>query len=172
LYGTLAMEHDATQPNLHLPTSVTSRIDLGRLIREVEALNEFLEQAAIRQPGSAVKMPKTSRFLDEILELNKINVLVEADRSRLRAFLTIVKQKAPVLHMSFSADPSPVFTQKLTTWLRREIHPFVLLQVGLQPNIGAGCVVRTTNKYFDFSLRERFTASRPLLMQKLQGAVQ
>jgi F0F1-type ATP synthase delta subunit len=71
--------------------------------------------------------------------------------------------------MSFSADPSPQFTQKLAAWLRQEIHPFVLLQVGLQPNIGAGCVVRTTNKYFDFSLRERFKSKRPLLMEKLKS---
>ena len=54
------------------------------------------------------------------------------------------------------------------TWLRREIHPLVLMTVGLQPNIGAGCIVRTTNKYFDFSLRQDFANKRDLLQAALE----
>ena len=52
-------------------------------------------------------------------------------------------------------------------WLRREIHPVVLLTVGLQPSIGAGCIVRSTNKQFDFSLREDFLKKHDLLMAKI-----
>jgi F0F1-type ATP synthase delta subunit len=111
--------------------------------------------------------------MDEVIQLNQINVLVEPERQRLAEFLLQVRKHAPVLHISFSADPSPLFTQKLVTWLRREIHPFVLLQIGLQPNIGAGCVVRTTNQYFDFSLRQNFIEKRGLLAEKLiVGAAQ
>ena len=73
------------------------------------------------------------------------------------------------MHISFSADPSPLFTQKLITWLRAELHPLVLIQIGIQPNMGAGCVVRTTNKYFDFSLRSRFKEKGAVLTQLLQG---
>lgn len=161
---------DAT---LQLPLSVVSKVDVGRLLREVEAIDSFLNQAAIRQPGTTVKMPKTSRLFDETLEVNKLNVLHEVDRKHLTEFLTSVKAHAPMLHMSFSADPSPIFTQRLVTWLRANIHPVVLLQVGLQPNIGAGCVVRTTNKYFDFSLRTRFEEKGPMLADLLKtgGAV-
>jgi hypothetical protein len=162
------MEHNEKQI-IQLPVLVSTRTDVGRLRREVEALENFMSQAAVRTPGTTVKMPKTSRLMDEILSINKINPLVEDDRRRLQSFLMEVHAKAPVLHMSFSADPSPMFMQKLTTWLRQEVHPLVLVQVGLQPNIGAGCVVRTTNKYFDFSLREFFKGQRPLLLQKLEG---
>ncbi|MEK7603477.1 MAG: hypothetical protein AAB459_04545, partial [Patescibacteria group bacterium] len=144
------MEHSQKPRSISLPVAVVGRVDLGRLLREVEGLTDFLEQAAIREPGTAqAKMPKTSRLLDQAIEINKLNLLTNDDRNQLRQFLKTVYQEAPVMHMSFSADPSPNFTQKLVAWLRQEIHPFVLLQVGLQPNIGAGCVVRTTNKYFD-----------------------
>lgn len=160
----------STDSYLHLPIAVVSRVDVGRLLREVEALDGFLNQSAIRQPGTSTKLPRTSRLLDETVEINKINVLIEADRKRLYEFLKQVKDKAPVLHMSFSADPSPLFTQKLITWLRSELHPIVLLQVGMQPNMGAGCVVRTTNKYFDFSLRNRFKEQGEILAKLLQGA--
>ena len=62
-----------------------------------------------------------------------------------------------------------MFQQKLITWIRQQIHPYTLLQVGLHPSIGAGCIVRTTNKFFDFSLRHRFSDQRMLLISKLRG---
>lgn len=161
------MEHNDSF--LILPLGVISRVDIGRLLREVELLTGFLQQAAIRQPGTSIKLPKTSRMLDEIIQVNQLNVLIEADCARLKSFLESVKKQAPVMHMSFSADPSPLFSQRLVEYLRKEIHPLVLVQVGLQPNIGAGCVVRTTNHYFDFSLRQRFTNNRELLAMKLKG---
>jgi len=156
---------------LVLPISIASRVDVGRLLREVEALDSFLTQAAIRQSGENTKIPRTSRLLDDIIQTNKINPLIEVDRKRLLSFLMVVRKQAPLLHMSFSADPSPLFTQRLITWLRHEIHPLVLLQVGLQPNIGAGCVMRTTNKYFDFSLRNHFKSKREVLVAKIHGGM-
>jgi hypothetical protein len=57
---------------------------------------------------------------------------------------------------------------KLTAWLRTNIHPTLLITVGLQPGIGAGCVVRTANKYFDLSLGKSFVKKRELLMQRLR----
>lgn len=164
------MEHE-TETILQLPVSVIGRVDIGRLLREVEALNSFLEANTIREPGTQPKLPKTSRLLDEMLQINKLNALVEKDRQHLEKFLHEIKANAPILHISFGADPSAIFSQKLVRWLRQEIHPLVLLQVGLQPNIGAGCMLRTTNKYFDFSLRQRFSQQHDLLMQKIQGAV-
>jgi hypothetical protein len=163
------MEHSTAQATFVLPVSVIGRVDVGRLQREVEALEEFLHQSTIRQPGTQPKLPKTSRLLDEIIQANKLNVLVQADCQRLLQLLKWIYTKAPILHMSFGADPSPLFTQKLVTWLRKEIHPMALLQIGLQPNIGAGCVVRTTNKYYDFSLRHRFVERRQLLAERLGG---
>ncbi|MDB5186087.1 MAG: hypothetical protein JWL85_610 [Candidatus Saccharibacteria bacterium] len=161
------MEHNNSI--LVLPVGAVGRLDVGRLLREAEALDEFLTQAAVREPGTALKLPKTSKLLDDMLTSNKLNGLVVEDRQRIISFLQSVKGQAPTMHISFSADPSPLFVQRLVSYLRAEIHPLVLLQIGLQPNIGAGCVVRTTNKYFDFSLRQRFKENRGVLMSKLQG---
>jgi hypothetical protein len=61
---------------------------------------------------------------------------------------------APLLHMSFSAEPSPVFMNKLIAYVRENIHPLALIQVGLQPTIGAGFMLRTTNKYYDYILKD------------------
>jgi hypothetical protein len=152
---------------LKLPVMVSGPTDIGRLFRELELIDQALLQLGLRKGGSEVKMPKTSRLMDQVIETNKLNLLHKLDRTELEHFLNAIKEKSPVLHMSFSADPSPGFIEKLMTWLRKEIHPQLLLTIGLQPTIGAGCIVRTTNKQFDFSLREDFLSKRELLLGQI-----
>lgn len=152
-----------------LPTFVASPADVGRLIRELDAIDETLLQLGLRKGDHEVKMPKTSQLMDQTVTLNKLNLLLPDDRKVLVEFLALVKKEAPLLHVSFSADPSPAFIEKLMAWLRREIHPTVLITIGLQPNIGAGCIVRSTNKYFDLSLKQSFAKKREMLHQALTG---
>ncbi len=160
-------EQTQTRPNLQLPLSIVGRMDVARLLRELDALNNFLEAAVLREPDKKPKLPKTSRLLDEMLQQNKLDGLLKSDRREMCDFLEKVRTNAPVIHISFSSDPSPLFLQKLIAWLRDNISHLVLLQVGLQPTIGAGCIVRTTNKQFDFSLRQRFSEGKNILIDKL-----
>ncbi len=163
-------EHKAAAA-LTLPVAVIGPIDVGRLIRELQAIDETALQAGLRQGEvPAAKLPKTSQLMDQTASANKLDLMKKTDRDRLKRYLEEVKAKAPVLHVSLSADPPPIFLEKLTSWFRREIHPSALLTVGLQPNIGAGCILRTTNKQFDFSLRQDFAGKRDLLLQKIAGS--
>lgn len=150
-----------------LPIQVVGPVDVGRLIRELEAINNGFLQYRIRYKAEPTDKPKLSALMERTLELNKLDILKETDRQRLQELLVTVRQSAPMLHISFSVDPSEAFIEKLMSWLRREIHPVVLMTVGLQPNIGAGCVIRSTNKYFDCSLRHDFNKHQGLLMKML-----
>lgn len=161
-----------TQQKFQLPVLVASRVDLGRLIRELEKIDDTLHQLGLRQSGSPVEMPRTSHLMDTAVQLNKLNLLQETDRKALMQFLAAVRDKAPVLHISFSADPNATFIEKLMVWLRREINPYLLLTIGLQPTIAAGCIVRSTNKQFDLSLRQDFAGKRDLLLSELMEATQ
>lgn len=156
------------QRKLSLPSGLNSKSDLSRLILEMESIEKFLRDGAIRQTGSAMQLPKTSKLFDTLVNDTKLNLLVEEDRKYLTQTLNWLRNNAPIIHISFSSDPSPVFISKLTDWLRKNIAPYVFIQVGLHPNIGAGCVVRTTNKYFDFTLRKRFESQRELLMREIK----
>jgi|JI10StandDraft_1071094.scaffolds.fasta_scaffold05294_5 F0F1-type ATP synthase delta subunit len=158
----------STVPALHLPVSVVGPVDIGRLQREVESIDNFF-QAGRLKGDAEVKLPKTSHLLDQLAEANGINLSEEDHRQLIAKYLTAVKTKAPRLHMSFSADPSTQFIEKLMVWLRREISPHVLLTIGLQPSIGAGCVVRTTSKYFDLSLAKNLTKQSNVLIERLRG---
>lgn len=158
--------------SLALPTLVFGRPEVHRLQRELESLEQYLEQASLRASGGTATLPRTSRLMEAFAEENHLNLLQAEDRTTARAFLKMVAEKAPSVHISFAADPSSSFTAKMVEWLRANIHPLVLLQIGLQPSIAAGCVVRTANKTFDFSLRERLKNEQGELAAALKGAMQ
>jgi F0F1-type ATP synthase delta subunit len=162
---------NATPPSEHtgvLPLQVISPVDVGRLLRELEKLDEALRQQQLRAAVAQPVVMTATKLLNITAASNKIDLLDTAQRTVLKQFLTAVRSQAPVLHMSFSTDPSPVFLNRLITWLRLEIHPLILLTVGLQPTIGAGCILRTTNHQFDFSLRKHFQDRYDLLASALQ----
>jgi hypothetical protein len=159
--------HQESQARLTLSSSVVTPTDVGRLTRELEILENHMLELKTRAPGKRIVLPALSSRMDELTEHNKLNLLHPGDRHVLKAFLFTVKQEAPLLHISFSTEPTPAFLAQLTAWLRREINPLVLFTVGLQPAIGAGCMVRTTNKYFDLSLRQTFVHQRALLLAQI-----
>lgn len=158
-------QNTETKKQIILPSNIVGLTDVSRLSREMAAFDDFMHQATIREPGTAMTLPKMTKLFDELVESNNLNMLQEADRQILKAFLAEVKSKAPRMHISFSVDPSPLFLRRLMDYLRSSIHPQVLIQVGLQPTIGAGCVVRSANQVFDLSLREDFRKKRSLLMK-------
>lgn len=158
---------NVNRESIVLPSSIVGITDVNRLHREMLAFDDFIHQVSIRQPGTPVTLPKMSKLFDELVESNNLNMLKQEDRQSLQEFIEQVRSHSPRLHISFSADPSPLFLRKLMDYLRSTIHPVVLVQVGLQPTIGAGCVVRSTNKVFDLSLREDFRKKRPLLMKQI-----
>lgn len=158
----------AHEPTFKLPLSIVSLADLKRLKREVDEITDALLQMEIREGGEEqAKLPKTSRQLDDIIDENKINLLHKEERDNLINLLTQLVEKAPVLHMSFSAEPSNKFLDKLVNYVRKSIDPYAVITVGLAPSIGAGCLIRTTNKYFDLSLKQTLINNREKLIKEL-----
>jgi hypothetical protein len=153
---------------LRLPASISAAPDLHRVRREMAMLDDYYEQAKLR------KMPltllKTSVHLAELVSENAVDLNDPRHRQRLLKFVDHIVADAPVIHISFATDPSPDFFIKIVEWFRISIHPQVLISVGVQPSIAAGCVLRTPNHYYDFSLRQHFTAHRQLLIDKLRPA--
>lgn len=156
---------------LKLPISVVSPVDINRLKREIEALDDFFLSASARATGTPVKPPRVTFMLEQLARDNKHNLLDANHRSTLKAGLEAVNQTAPVLHISFAAEPSPRVTDAVLGWLRSNIHPQALLVIGLQPTIAAGLVLRTPNKIFDMSLRTHLQKQEGYLVKLIEGAV-
>lgn len=152
-----------------LPGNVVSRSDVARSLRELETIDDYFHQAAIR--GSKDQsMPTLGKVLDSLAVANNLNMLNPEDRAHLKSFLSKVKLNAPVIHMSFPSEASGPFLSKILEWFRQEVHPHTVLHVGLQPELVAGCMLRTTNKIFDFSFRKKFEKSKEKLIAALESS--
>lgn len=151
-----------------LPQQLISSVDLSRITRELEALDDSLHQANLRKPGQPTKLSRSSLTLEDLARLNDVSVLDTAQRSQFIKLLHALYEHSPRIRMSLASEPSGTFVQKITVWLRANIHPTLLLEIGLQPTLSAGCSVRTYNKVFDMSLRHRFEENRNLLIKKIK----
>lgn len=155
---------------LRLTPSIVGAVEINRLLRELDNLNDFFVAARIRTPGTAVQPPKISGMLSQLAIENKLNLIEESSRAALIKGLTQIVHDAPNLHISFASEPSPKALEKILIWMRGNIHPHVLLRVGLQPAIAAGCVLRTPNKVFDMSMRNNLKNQEPYLVKLIVGA--
>jgi len=155
---------------LKLPLSVISQVDVARLLRELNSLDDFFVGAKVRQGGTPIQPPRLTRRLEQLAAANNVNLLDEKQRQDLQPRLDAVLAQAPRLHISFATEPTPAALDKILDWLRQNIHPRCLLQVGLQPTIAAGCVLRTPNKVFDISLRSFLKQQEPYLVKLIAGA--
>lgn len=158
---------EQTPDQIVLPERLISSIDLSRLIRELERLDESLRQAELRKAGEATKLARSSVVLEELARANNVQLTDETQRAQLLSMMQGFKDYAPRVRMSLATEPSAKFTQNIVIWMRKNINPLVLLEVGLQPTLAAGCMVRTNNKIFDMSLRHRFNENRAMLVQKI-----
>lgn len=155
---------------LRLPLSIVGPGEISRLEREITNLEDYFIQAAASK-GQELAPPRLTRMLDELARTNKVNLMDHKIRKDMRASLARVAESAPTVHLSFAADPPPKALERILIWFRENVHPNLLIRVGLQPNIAAGCVLRTANKIFDMSLKSRFASQEDYLLKLIDGAV-
>ncbi len=156
---------------LRLPNTVISPVDISRLLRELNNLDDFFVSAKNRQAGTGMQLPKLSRQLDQLSHDNEINLLDESHRVGLKQTLESIYERAPKIHISFASEPGSKPFEQVLIWLRKNIHPQTLVTIGLQPAIAAGCILRTHNKIFDMGLRASLEQQRPYLARLIKGAV-
>ncbi len=156
---------------LKLTPSIVSQTDLARLTRELNSLEDFFVSATNRQSGVSMKLPKLTRMMDDLCRENNVNLLDQDHRTQLGVRLKNLYDHAPRVHASFAVEPNPRALEKILVWLRSNVHPQTLINTGIQPNIAAGCKLRTANKVFDMSLRANLEKQSQYLAQLLQGAV-
>jgi F0F1-type ATP synthase delta subunit len=153
---------------LELTPNIITTLDLARVIREAEKLDDFLHQASLRPAGSSAALPKTTHALENIAEANGLSLLDATHRKHLIGNLHNLKSRTKKVHISFAVEPSPAVVQKIVSWMRKNIEKDIVVEIGLQPTISVGCIIRTTNKVFDLSLKNRFSSSKDILAGLLE----
>jgi F0F1-type ATP synthase delta subunit len=151
---------------LKLPITLVTRQDLIRVHRELQGFNDLSMQSVMRH-DNPIKYPPISDNLRAIAVDNQIDLRHDKACQKLLDALDQLRSEAPIIRISFPADPSQEILQKLVTWLRKEIDPTIIIQVGLQPTIAAGIVLSTPNHQYDFSLRQHLYKNRDKLVEAL-----
>ncbi len=158
----------ATPPSLLvLPNFIQTKDQVLALIKELLALEDFLYRARVRQSGTKMSLPPTTKELDKFATANKRNILNHIHRLELAKFLRKVAQQAPVV-VVYSAGHDNRLIEAVVTWFRSHIHAQTLFQLSVYSKVGGGCMVRIKHKTYDFSLRSRFDKAVPDLHQALQ----
>lgn len=165
------MTDAAPAAELVLPASVVSRVDVSRLVQEVERIDNELTSADIRAKsgGSQRAVPTLSEALAAFVSDNHVSLDDGGERAALLKRLRLLKDRAPVIHMTFAVEADRESLGQLVAWLRREIHPHAVIDVGLQPALVAGVYLRTPNHVHDLSLRAALQGSRSKLIAELES---
>ncbi len=160
----------ATKPpeRLVLPSFIQTKDQVTALIRELLALEDFLYKARVRQSGSKMSLPPTTKDLDRFATANKRNILNNTHRLELAKFLRKIAQRAPVVTVYYSAGQDNRLVEGVINWFRTQIHAQTLFQLNAHAKVGGGCLIRIKHKTYDFSLRGRFDKAMPQLHQALE----
>lgn len=155
-----------------LPSLIVTRADLSRLVNDLESVDNELTAAAVRAKSGIKQNQLTiSEELTAFLQTNALQIGTDSHaRADLIKQLRLLKEKAPIVHMTFAVNADRESLQELARWLRTSIHPQTLLSVGLQPALVAGVYLRTPNHVHDMSLKAKLESSRDLLVKELEAA--
>lgn len=162
-------EHDYTA--FKLPASVISRVDVSRLVREFEALDNALTSKGVREKANAseLEMPAQTPQLTAFLDANPVVLENAKDREDYIKQLRLLKKNVHVMNMTFAVVADAESLQQLSAWIRDAIHPQIVLEAHLQPALVAGAYIRSQNHVFDFSVRNALKSKRGELKKELEA---
>ncbi len=154
-----------------LPPSIVTRVDLSRMVSELERVDNDMTSAGVRAKtgGESSAMPTMSEQLTDFIAQNKLDLTDGRGRGDLIRQLRQLKDDAPVIHMTFASVADGDSLRQLSAWLRSSIHPQALISVGLQPALIGGVYLRTPNHIKDLSMRARLTGGRELITKELEA---
>lgn len=155
-----------------LPPTIVSKADIARLVREFEAVDNALTAVTVRKKAGAEseETPAMSSQLAAFLDKNTVNLENTATRTAYVKQLRLLKDKAPIVNMTFAVVADPESLQHLVVWLRQSVHPQTVIDAHLQPALVAGVYLRTPNHVFDLSVRNALKSKRGELEAALGAA--
>jgi len=161
-----------TYTDFTLPINVVSKVDVARLVTEVENVDNELTAADVRKKAGSnahSDHPIFSDQLNDFLKLNELSLDEARTRTALIKQMRLLKDKAPIIHMTFAVTADNDSLQQLAKWLRESVDKQAVIEVGVQPSLVAGVYIRTPNHVHDFSLRAALDGKHDLLIQELEA---
>jgi hypothetical protein len=145
----------------NLPPSVNTPQLLEAVHFEVERLRTWLSDRQVKQKVGAFagnepsRSPETQVVIDGYLEGK---VMTPELLSGLLDELA--KLKPVTVHLTLAALPSESLKRTLIDWFRTNCRADLLINFSADRTIGGGLIVRTPNRIFDYSFRQRLIDGR------------
>lgn len=160
-----------TYADFVLPGNVVTQIDVSRLVREMERVDNELTASSVRKKAGVAEAakPALSSQLADFLAQNKLSIEGSRERDNLIKQVRLLKDKVPVIHMTFAVTADGESLEKLVAWVRGTVHPQAVIEIGLQPDLIAGVYIRTPNHVHDFSWRALLKGKHDLLVKELEA---
>ncbi len=145
----------------NLPSDITTPQVFEAVQFELERLRDWLSNSAVKCKVGAKPVhepscsPETKQLLDSWLGDKAPSV------TQLTALIEELRKLKPVtVHIVLAALPGDDLKQTLVDWFRTNCRPDVLVGFSADRTIGGGIIVRTPNRIFDYSFRERLAQGR------------
>lgn len=142
--------------NLRLPVDLYSPDQLSAVILELHDYVGTLRDMAVRSKSKTAKReeePHVSALLLGALHGAEIKLGDAKAAEQLLGALKLVRDKAPVVHVTLAALPNRTLKRQLTVWFRTQVHQHILMTFAMRSDIGGGIVVRAGSHVYDFSLK-------------------
>lgn len=154
-----------------LPPAIISKVDISRLVREFEDVDNTLTAKNVRKKAGASdeETPAMSPQLQAFLDANPVNLEDSGARSDYIKQLRLLKNNVPVMNMTFAVVADAESLQQLSAWLRQSVHPQTVIDVHVQPALVAGVYLRSQNHVFDFTVRNALKEKRGELKKELEA---
>ncbi len=150
-----------------LPVDIASPAQLSELIGELHTYRNQLRNAAVQAKVKKTPLIETelSDELANLLHNNKIDAIDSQQLDTLHKELQKTLTTAPVMHLTFAANPGRTLRRQLTVWFRTQIEPTSLLTFAMRSDIGGGMLLQAGSHFYDYSFRDRILANKSRLME-------
>lgn len=143
--------------SVKLPADVHTPDQLSATVLDVRAYNAAMHDSIVRGHISHTKPepPSISELLSTLISGNNIDLQDSRALDELAKELERLLTKAPVAHITLAALPGRGLRREITQWFRTNIDPHMLLTFTARGDLGAGLVLQTGSRLYDFTFRRR-----------------
>ena len=149
---------------LNLPLDLYSPDQFGILMMESGKHLNTLRDAGVRARTAGadgdLPAPHLSALMTGVLHDNNLKLDDPKSYEKLSTGLRVIRDKAPVAHVTLAALPNRALKRQLVEWFRAEVNPYMLLTFVVRADIGGGVVLRVGSRIYDFSFRQRIMGNK------------
>lgn len=145
----------------NLPSAVYTPQLLQAVDFEVERLRAWMSDSAIKRKVGATPGPEPSHSTETQLVLDSWLGGKVMNVTQLTELIGQLRALKPVtVYITLAALPGETLRLHLVQWFRANCRDDVLINFSADRTIGGGIIIRTPNRIFDYSFRQRLVDGR------------